>query len=203
MGSAPQRVPELQPRLGELEEHREAAAPRVLWARVVALVAALVLAFLVGRVSAGDPSAGEAAELRGELSRAEARIRQLEAAAPGRAPGIASDADEDPNAAGEDAGDATEAGAGTAEEGDGPTSERAGNDAAEAADRTEPTGAAGRRNLGERAQTYVVRSGDTLVGIAESVYGDPGFADEIARLNDIQSVEGLRVGRKLRLPAGR
>lgn len=49
-------------------------------------------------------------------------------------------------------------------------------------------------------ETYVVKSGDTLRGIAEQFYGDPTLDDLIADANDITDPTQLRVGQELIIP---
>lgn len=49
-------------------------------------------------------------------------------------------------------------------------------------------------------RVYTVRSGDTLVRIAERQLGSPGRARELASLNGIKDPDDLSVGRELKLP---
>lgn len=49
-------------------------------------------------------------------------------------------------------------------------------------------------------QTYVVRSGDTLRGIAQKFYGDSSLEDIIAEANGIDDPTELRVGAELIIP---
>lgn len=49
-------------------------------------------------------------------------------------------------------------------------------------------------------ETYEVKSGDTLRGIAERFYGDPTLDDLIAEANDITDPTQLRVGQVLTIP---
>ncbi len=52
------------------------------------------------------------------------------------------------------------------------------------------------------AETYTVRRGDTLAGIAREVYGDPGAWERIFEANRdrLDSPHALRVGQRLRIP---
>lgn len=47
---------------------------------------------------------------------------------------------------------------------------------------------------------YVVKKGDTLSGIAEKFYGEPGKWKQIAKANKITHPRSLKVGRKLTIP---
>lgn len=49
-------------------------------------------------------------------------------------------------------------------------------------------------------RTYVVRSGDTLAGIAVEFYGDASLDDLIAEANGITDPQSLRPGQKLIIP---
>ena len=49
-------------------------------------------------------------------------------------------------------------------------------------------------------QVYTVRSGDTLVEIAQKLYGDPSFADCIADENGMGDDSSLRTGDQLVIP---
>ncbi len=64
----------------------------------------------------------------------------------------------------------------------------------------EPTGESTPGANGE-GQVYVVESGDTLISIAEDVYGDRGKWRLIAEANGIDDNNRLRVGQRLRIPA--
>ncbi len=56
----------------------EPPTPKLLWGRVIALAAVLILAFLLGRATAPDDSAEEVEELRAQLEQAGDRIAELE-----------------------------------------------------------------------------------------------------------------------------
>ena len=49
-------------------------------------------------------------------------------------------------------------------------------------------------------QTYIVKSGDTLAGIAIKFYGDPTLDDLIAEANGIDDPQSLRPGDELIIP---
>ena len=49
-------------------------------------------------------------------------------------------------------------------------------------------------------QTYTVKSGDTLAGIALQFYGDSSLADVIADANNIDDVQSIRPGDELIIP---
>jgi nucleoid-associated protein YgaU len=51
-----------------------------------------------------------------------------------------------------------------------------------------------------KEQTYIVKSGDTLAGIALEFYGDSSLADVIAEANDIADPAEIRTGDKLIIP---
>lgn len=74
----------------------------------------------------------------------------------------------------------------------------AGSDATEATDEqpSEPRSPA----APGQGETYVVKSGDTLISIAEKVYDDRGKWRLIAQANGIDDNNGLRVGQELRIP---
>ena len=49
-------------------------------------------------------------------------------------------------------------------------------------------------------QTYVVKRGDTLRGIAQTFCGDPSFDDAIADYNDIADPTNLPIGAEITIP---
>ena len=49
-------------------------------------------------------------------------------------------------------------------------------------------------------QTYVVKGGDTLRGIAQTFCGDPSFDDTIADYNDIADPTAIRPGDEITIP---
>ena len=64
----------------------------------------------------------------------------------------------------------------------------------------EPTAESTPLATGEE-QTYVVKSGDTLRGIAEKFYGDAALASLIMEANDITDAQQLSIGQELIIPA--
>lgn len=52
----------------------------------------------------------------------------------------------------------------------------------------------------EEGQTYVVKRGDTLRGIAQTFCGDASFDDAIAEYNDIPDPTAISVGAELLIP---
>ena len=52
----------------------------------------------------------------------------------------------------------------------------------------------------EEGQTYVVKNGDTLRGIAQTFCGDASFDDAIAEYNDIPDPTTINVGEELLIP---
>lgn len=62
----------------------------------------------------------------------------------------------------------------------------------------EPEGESGSGEV--LGQTYTVKRGDTLRGIAQEFYGDPELADFIAAQNNIDDPTSIAVGQKLIIP---
>jgi nucleoid-associated protein YgaU len=60
---------------------------------------------------------------------------------------------------------------------------------------------AGSTGRAASSKTYTVKSGDTLAGIARSVYGNAGRWKDIAAANRISNPRSIRVGMVLKLPA--
>jgi nucleoid-associated protein YgaU len=133
------------------------AQPKILWGRVVALGAVLLLAFFMGRTTAdeGIPQS-QLTSLQSDLEDAEAEIEDLQAELDQR-PATLPTVDESPT------------------------------------DTQSPTG-----NVD--VQVYTVKSGDTLVGIAEKLYGDPSFSECIADENGMGGDSTLRAGDQLVIP---
>ena len=61
-----------------LEWEEDDGSPKLLWGRVLALAGVLLLAFLIGRMSAPDDSADQVETLQERLAAANARITELE-----------------------------------------------------------------------------------------------------------------------------
>ncbi|HEV3472353.1 MAG TPA: LysM peptidoglycan-binding domain-containing protein, partial [Actinomycetota bacterium] len=53
---------------------------------------------------------------------------------------------------------------------------------------------------GGEGETYIVKSGDTLAGIAIKFYGDASLDDLIAEANGIEDPQSLRPGDELIIP---
>ena len=143
--------------------YEESRGGRILWGRVALLGVGLLIAFFLGRMTAGGSDEGELKDLRAELSAAKEENEQLQqdltaaqaAVEPVETPGTT------------------------------PT-DGATDDPAE--EEPEP-------------QTYTVRRGDTLRGIAQTFCGDPSLDDLIAAENGIADATELSVGEELILPA--
>ena len=144
--------------------------PNILWGRVAVLGAVVLLAFLFGRMTAGeggvpqdrlDAARSELSDARAEISTLETQLEDARAAQ-----------NADPNAgAGEDPGGEEEG-----EEGG-------------AAETTEA-----------ESEVYVVEAGDTLTTIAEDFYKDAGLSDFIMEANDITDATQLSVGSEIIIP---
>jgi nucleoid-associated protein YgaU len=141
----------------DYEDEPRAQMPKILWGRVVALGAVLLLAFFLGRATAPEGIPEE-------------RLTQLQ-----------SD-NADLRAENQDLQDELDQRPATTQL---PTPTPS--------DTQSPTG-----NVD--TQIYTVKSGDTLVGIAQRLYGDPSFADCIADENGMGSDTTLRTGDQLVIP---
>ncbi|MDQ3954840.1 MAG: hypothetical protein M3285_04740 [Actinomycetota bacterium] len=137
-----------------LDWEEDDGSPKLLWGRVLALAGVLLLAFLIGRMSAPDDSAEQVQNLQERLAAANARITELEdkvliddtptETPPETPPDSPDDPPESPPP-GE--GDEGEDGEGTVE-------------------------------------TYTVESGDNYTSISEDLFGDPAGAECISDAND-------------------
>lgn len=74
------------------------------------------------------------------------------------------------------------------------------NAAAESEPTPEPTTDASAAPASGEEQTYVVKSGDSLAGIALKFYGDSSLADVIADANNISDPQSIRPGDELTIP---
>ena len=189
----------------------EDVQPRVLWGRVVILGGALLLAFLAGRLTAGDDSAAELAatreevrELTQELGQTRAELEALEsgAAAEESAP---DDAAAEDGAATGDAGAAgvegeTDAGAEEDAAAQPDTSTDAEAEAGEQAATQEDTAGEDTAEEAVTTETYTVEAGDNLFSVAEQFYGDGQQWRRIAEANGLEPGAVLSPGDTLQIP---
>jgi nucleoid-associated protein YgaU len=137
----------------------EPPSPKLLWGRVIALAAVLILAFLLGRATAPDDSAEEVEQLQGQLEEAADRIAELEdelefgatPTAPETTPPETPTDEESPDAGG-----------GGGDGGGG------GGD--------------------EVVKEYTVQTGDTYNEIAEQFFNDPSLGSCIAEANEDETL---------------
>lgn len=154
---------------------------RILWGRVAVFGAALLLALLLGRCTAGGGGVSEArfseiaasnSEAQAALEAQTATIAQLtQQVTDLRQQAAGGGGTTTPGTGGTEGTGATEGTGGTA-----PTTDAAGN------------------------QVYEVQLGDTLSTIAEAVYGDPAAFGIIAEANNISGSQPLQVGDQLIIP---
>jgi nucleoid-associated protein YgaU len=154
---------------------------RVLWGRVAFFVVAAILVFFAGRCSAPDgisqdeyeQIAAQRDSLQERLDVAERQLDQMSASVqPTPSPGL----------------DGTVVdGGGVAPTPDDGTGTGTGNGDGTGTGPVE-------------GQSYTVQSGDTLITIAQKVYGDGGLWQLIADANNITQQNTLRVGQELRIP---
>jgi hypothetical protein len=156
----------------EWENEEEGPRPSLLWTRIVALFAGLLLVFFLGRITAGGEEGGNEAELatlRQEKSQLEAQVSDLQA-------DLEAERSETPEAT-----ESPDAGGGGGEgEGEG---EGEGDTTTEAVD------------------TYTVQAGQGFQQIAEDAMGDFGFAECIAEFNGLTLQSTILPGDKLDIPA--
>lgn len=167
-------------RSGEWDQHDDDPGPQILWGRVAALAAIVILAFLIGRASAGagvperelKKAQREAAALETENQDLRSQVALLDAGslAPDAAP-----AELDGTVALPPEGSTEATGEGVAEN-DSPGAQKI------------------------EGLTYVVKPGDNLSKIARKFYGDAGLDRFIARANNIANPAELSVGQKLIIP---
>lgn len=155
--------------------------PNVLWGRVGILAAVVIIAFLIGRISAGggispadlDRAEARAASLRTQNEDLRTQIALLES------DGVATSASEEAD---------SEATTGEGEEAD---------QGAEA-----PPAQSDGPKANEKVQglTYKVRDGDNLSRIASKFYGDGSLGSFIAEANGITDPASISVGQKIVIP---
>jgi nucleoid-associated protein YgaU len=131
----------------------EPPTPKLLWGRVIALAAVLILAFLLGRATAPDDSAEEVDDLQAQLEEAADRIEELETIV---AQGATPTETETPPDDGE-----TES----------PPPDDGGGDGG------------GGGGGDEEVKEYTVKTGDSYNSIAEDFFGDPSLGSCISEAN--------------------
>lgn len=142
-----------------LEWEEDDGSPKLLWGRVLALAGVLLLAFLIGRMSAPDESAEEVQNLQERLEAANAKISDLEekliVGTPVETPPETPDTGDEP-----------------------PDDEPPPTD-------DEPTGDPdGEEGEEGTVESYTVKSGDTYTSISEDRFGDPSGAECLSEAND-------------------
>jgi nucleoid-associated protein YgaU len=154
------------------EEPARRDAPKILWGRVAILGAGIILAFLIGRMTAGGGVPQE------ELARAERQAEDARAevaALEDRVASLETQLDEAEAAAAATGTDtATDAGTDTEDDADAPPA--------------------------EDVEIHVVAEGETLTTISEEYYGDTGYADYIAEYNGIADPSLVSTGTELQIP---
>lgn len=184
----PQQTQEVQRRPREWD--KSSPPVKVLWGRVAALAATIILAYLIGRAAAPQVPAEELSRAQTELAAAQERITELETrledtTSPENARPELSPAD--------NADEGAEPRAQAPADGNGADGDLA------------PSGGPPEGNQAPQDQpgsvrTYVVEDGDTLNTIAKDVYGDASLVDLIAEANDITAQGQIQIGQKLELP---
>ena len=153
------------------EEHARHEPPKVLWGRIAILVALLIAALLIGRMTAGtgipasdlERAEKQAEDARAQVAALEQEISQLEA-------------------------ELEEAEAQAQDDTSPPTDPQTGG---EEEDTTPPEG---------EIETHVVQPGETLTTISEEYYGDTGYSDYIADFNDVIDPSHITTGTELQIP---
>lgn len=180
-------------------DDREPAAVHVLWGRVIVLGGALVLAFVLGLLLAGDGSPSEeqiraseafqnvAAQRDSLQTENEQLQQQLDQLSRGDAPSDAPTVADDQSGQGQSGSDGQGSDGGGTDGGGGGSG--GGGDGSGGGDR-------------DAARVYVVRQGDTLSGIAQRFYGSGGLdaRERIADANGIEPDATLQVGDELTIP---
>lgn len=187
----------------ELEQDLQHDTPtqgvQILWGRILVLLLALALAFWLGTTFGGDSAALQRIEeQQSEIGMLEAQVAAMEAElaavdAGGGRTGAAEDVTEAQEAPTRAAGGTTA----TGRNNDGTANGTGGR-----GQNSNANGTTGRQGGGQdRAQRYVIQSGDSLASIAQEVYGDPTRWRDIARANDIVDPLTVIPGTVIRLPA--
>jgi LysM domain len=146
-----------QPGTEDEWEYESESRGRILWGRIVALAIALLVAFLVGRATAGGGGGVSEAEYN-SVKRALTTARAQ----------IADQNEGGPTVTGTPA--------------------------------PSPSPSVSTTQAGTGGRTYIVRSGDTLRGVAIKFYGDPSLVDLIAQANHITDPTLVHQGTKLIIP---
>ncbi len=168
----------------EAEEYEAAAGPNVLWGRVVALAALVLIAFFLGRWSAaGGPDESDLQALRAELQEVSAENETLENELAAQALLL----EEQTAAAATDDQAATDDEAAA-------ENEAAEEDGVDGNGATDPVGE-------DEGLAYKVQPGDTLRAIARRFCGDVELGDMIGAKNNIKDPTALKAGQLLKLPA--
>lgn len=170
--------------------HRRPAEPRILYGRVAVYAASLLLAFVLGTIvgGRGQVSDAEVERYRAEVSELRRDNYDLEQQVAAYAAGQALPPGTQPEALGAEPGQAA-AGEAPPEDPGGGQQDVAGADADVAETAELPPG----------ASTYEVQAGDTLISIAEAVYGDGSKYELIASANGVDAQ--LEIGQELVIPA--
>jgi hypothetical protein len=155
----------------EWENEEEGPRPSLLWTRIVALVAGLLLVFFLGRITAGGDDGGNEAEL--------STLRQENSELEGQVSNLQADLDAARAESEEDPAESPQTGGGEGQgegEGEGETNT-------------------------EAVDTYTVQAGQGFQQIAEDAMGDFGFAECIAEFNGLTLQSTIVPGDKLDIPA--
>ena len=144
---------------------------RILWGRIAFFAVALLVAFFLGgQLLGGGADPAELAEAQQQVQRLSEETARLQQ-------------------------QVSELSGGQVQGGDQPTGA-----ATEGQAQAQPTEAGGSEAPATAGQTYEVQSGDTLIDIAEEVYGDPDLWRLIAEANGLDEGNPLVVGQQLEIP---
>lgn len=138
-----------------LEWEEDDGSPKLLWGRVLALAGVLLLAFLIGRMSAPDDSAEQVESLQDRLASANARITELEDKVLIDASPIETPPESPPDTPDDELDESPPPDEGDEGEGEEGT-----------------------------VETYTVESGDTYTSISDDLFGDPAGAECLSDAND-------------------
>ena len=183
----------------DLDDEWSSSAPasQILWGRVAILGAALLIAFLLGRMTAGDNAEAltaaeeRIADLNGELEQTRA---QLDAVRAGGMSGPATGAESSGADASAADGESSEANADSDAGGDASAADDSAQDAAD-----EQASDSGGESAAQ-GESYTVEAGDNLFGLAEQFYGDGQQWRHIAETNGLPAGAVLEPGQELTIP---